>query len=137
MGYESCVLINHDYYSRIADDPARFIKDMWAAMNKATQQPQGFPGGVALFVDHASTLRLIVMGKRHGTVLAETNEDWSAAHHKGTQLALVRQAASVLGYRLVKKPVSKTANKTVRKSATKKNSEKAEGPLEEPAQQEE
>ena len=107
MGYESCVLINHNHYSRMADNPARFLKDMWAAMNKAVQTPQGFPGGMALYMDHSTALRLIAVGKRHGAVLAQTAEDWSAPHHKDTQLALVRKAASELGYRLVKKPASK------------------------------
>lgn len=115
MGYESCVLINHDHYQSMADDPARFVKDMWQAMNKAGGASQGFPGGIALYTDHSKSLRLIAVGKRHGTVLAQTSEDWSAPHHKDTQLALVRQAASELGYRLVKKPTSKTASKTTSK----------------------
>jgi len=123
MGHESCVLINHDGYTQIADDPARFVRDLWHAVLKATREPVDFPMGVAVYQDHESTIRLLAIGGHQARVLAMDVTDGAGVHKDTTQLALLEQAADALGYKLVKKAAPRTTKKkTTKKKVAKKAS---------------
>lgn len=105
MGYESCVLINHDFYGQMKDNPARFVRELWEAINAATNEPASFRGGLAIYWDHSSPVRLLAVGRHQAEVLAMSLD--GGAFAKKTQLKLMKEALAKLGYRVVKKHASK------------------------------
>jgi hypothetical protein len=118
MGFESCVLINHDLYHAMADKPAQFVRDLWHAIN-ARGNPTRFSMGTVIYTDHADGTHLIVAGHHIARDLAVGQGNPADSE---VQLALLRLAADKLGYKLEpkRKPTKKVATKKVAKKKTAK-----------------
>lgn len=133
MGYESCLLINHDQYHEMADNPVKFVRDIWHAIN-ATGNPTKFATGLVVYTDHSAACHLVAVGGHLGVDLGLVSDDRNPLKPE-TQLKLLEQAADKLGYKLepkvkrtrTKAPVKKTTTKkaTTKKVAKKKTAKKA------------
>lgn len=101
MGFESCVLINHDFINtRKLEELGRNITD---AILMPGENPRRFHEGLVIYTDHADATRLIVTGGHISevlTVCAGGNNPADMNH----QLDLVRHFAAKLGYRLTRMP---------------------------------
>jgi len=99
MGYRTVVVLANDQQHVWESDPRLGAKIAASAarINRAGQ-PQ-FEYGNIVEVEHADCQQLVVLDSYHGTVLAEKgwyrNETQAEA-----ELALLKQAAEKLGYRL-------------------------------------
>jgi hypothetical protein len=121
MGFESCVLINHDLYHNMADKPAQFVRDLWHAIN-ARGNPTRFSMGTVIYTDHSAGTHLVATGGHLGADLALVSD--RNPLNADVQLELLKLAADKLGYKLEpkRKPTKKAATKKV---AKKKPAKKA------------
>lgn len=117
MGFESCVLINHDRYHEMADNPAKFVRDLWHAIN-ARGNPTQFYTGLVVYTDHSAGTHLVAVGGHLSADLALVTD--RNPLKPDVQLELLKQAAERLGYRLTKKPSPRAPAK--KKASTKKAS---------------
>lgn len=117
MGFESCVLINHDLYHTMADKPAQFVRDLWHAIN-ARGNPTRFSMGTVVYTDHAAGTHLVATGGHLGADLALVSD--RNPLDAAVQLELLKLAADKLGYKLTKKPSTqaKAKKKTAKKASS-------------------
>ena len=99
MGYRTVVvLVNDDQYNW-EQDPALGKKIAKAAANVQRLGFQSFAYGGVVEVQHADCQRLVVFDSYKGTPIAEKR--WYRRESQTeVEVALVRQAAETLGYRL-------------------------------------
>lgn len=119
MGFESCILINHDYHHEMTEHPERFARDLWRAIS-TPGNPTRFSAGLVVYTDHADGTHLVIAGHHIARVLTVGNGNPA---DREVQLALLREAASSLGYKLVRKPVRVIDGKVRRKKKRKKDGE--------------
>jgi|MudIll2142460700_1097286.scaffolds.fasta_scaffold00022_3 hypothetical protein len=112
MGYESCVLINHDFLDRQrCEQLGRHIAETITLMG--ADAPRRFLEGLAIYSDHADATRLIVVGGHIAKVLQVCAEGNPADENH--QLDLVRHFVEKLGYRLTRMPTKKGKPRAPRK----------------------
>ena len=99
MGYRTVVVLANDAQYTWEQDPELGKKIAKAAAGGHRHGFQSFAYGSVVEVQHADCQRLVVLDGYRGTAIAE--KGW---HHRESQteveVALVRQAAETLGYRL-------------------------------------
>ena len=99
MGYRTVVVLANDDQHNWEQDPELGKKIARAAANVQYLGFQCFAYGSVVEVQHADCQRLVVFDSYNGTAIAE--KGWHRRESRTeVEVALVRQAAEKLGYRL-------------------------------------
>ena len=99
MGYRTVVVLANDDQHNWEQDPELGKKIAKAAANVQRLDSQSFAYGSVVEVQHADCQRLVVLDSYNGTPIAE--KPWYRNESRvEIEVALVRQAARQLGYRL-------------------------------------
>jgi hypothetical protein len=99
MGYRTVVVLANDDQHNWEQDPELGKKIAKAAANVQRLGCQSFAYGSVVEVQHADCQRLVVLDGYNGTPIAE--KQWRLnERQEAIELALLRQAAEQLGYRL-------------------------------------
>ena len=99
MGYRTVVVLANDDQHNWEQDPELGKKIAKSAANVQRLGFQGFAYGSVVEVQHADCQRLVVLDGYNGTAIAEKH--WYRSESQAEiEVALVRQAAKKLGYRL-------------------------------------
>ncbi len=99
MGYRTVVVLANDDQHNWEQDPELGKKIAKAAANVQRLGFQSFTYGSVVEVQHADCQRLVVLDSYNGTPIAEKR--WYRNESRAEiEVALVRQAARQLGYRL-------------------------------------
>ena len=108
MGYRTVVVLNNDQASTWENDPElgkKIARDMFRH-SKDRYTPLELIGGKVLECVHADTQTLAVLDGYDGRPVAYTN--WYRGQDQAAQeLALLKELANKLGYRISKKPQGK------------------------------